>query len=172
MCCTVSASFLQHLQVGPPSNSPMVRRCFLTATCPVRIATTILSWRLLNLSRLSARFLHDPLIKSLPSLWPVRSLQVRRCCFIVQALMISLTEHLGIPRAGSGPLSTLSSRTTLCPRQSVTSILPGETFGMEKVFYPFLWQSRGNTLAQFWLITSCLFTKTCLTFLMHFVKIC
>jgi hypothetical protein len=85
MWCTISASFLQNLQVGSPSNRPMVRRCFLTGACPVRIATTILSWRLLNVSRLSARFLHGPLIKSLPCLWPVRSLQVQRCCFIVQA---------------------------------------------------------------------------------------
>jgi hypothetical protein len=51
MCCTVSASFMQNLQVGSPSNRPMVRRCVLTGACPVRITTTILSWCLLNLSR-------------------------------------------------------------------------------------------------------------------------
>jgi hypothetical protein len=43
ICCTVSASFLQNLQVGSPSNRPMVRRCFLTGARAVRIATTILS---------------------------------------------------------------------------------------------------------------------------------
>jgi hypothetical protein len=43
ICCTVSASFLQNLQVESPSNRPMVRRCVLTGACPVRIATTILS---------------------------------------------------------------------------------------------------------------------------------
>jgi hypothetical protein len=43
MCCTVSASCLQNLQVGSPSNRPMVHRCILTGACPVRISTTILS---------------------------------------------------------------------------------------------------------------------------------
>jgi hypothetical protein len=70
MCCTVSASCPQNLQTGSPSNRPIVRRCVLTGACPVRIATTILSWCLLNLSRSSALFLHGPLIKSLPCLCP------------------------------------------------------------------------------------------------------
>jgi hypothetical protein len=49
MCCTVSTSFLHNLQVGSPSNGPMVRRCVPTgARHPVRITTTILSWCLLN----------------------------------------------------------------------------------------------------------------------------
>jgi hypothetical protein len=103
MCCTVSVSFPQNLQVGSPLNRPIVRRCFLTGACPVRIATTILSWHLLNLSRLSAGFPHGLLIKGLPCLWPVKFIQVQRWCFIVQALIASLTEHLGIQRAGSGP---------------------------------------------------------------------
>jgi hypothetical protein len=68
MCCTLSAS-LQDLQVGSPSNRPMVRRCVLTGACLVRIATTILSWCLLRLSRSAALFLRSPLIKSLPCLW-------------------------------------------------------------------------------------------------------
>jgi hypothetical protein len=103
MCCNVSVSFPQNLQVGSPSNRPILCRCFLTGPCPVRIATTILSWRLFNLSRLSARYLHGPLIKILPCLWPAKFLQIQKCCFIVQALMASLTEHLGTPRADSGP---------------------------------------------------------------------
>jgi hypothetical protein len=49
--CTVSTSYLQNLQAGSPTNRPMVRRCVLTAACPVRIATTILSGCLLKLSR-------------------------------------------------------------------------------------------------------------------------
>jgi hypothetical protein len=44
ICCTVSVSFLQNLQVGSPSNRPIVSRCPLTGACPVRIATTIISW--------------------------------------------------------------------------------------------------------------------------------
>jgi hypothetical protein len=36
----------------------IVRRCFPTRACPVRIATTFLSWCLPNLSRSSAIFLH------------------------------------------------------------------------------------------------------------------
>jgi hypothetical protein len=68
ICCTVSVSFLQNLQVGSPSNRPMICRCPLTGVCPVRIATTILSWCLHNLSRSSAFFLHSLHIKSLPCL--------------------------------------------------------------------------------------------------------
>jgi hypothetical protein len=62
----LSAFFLQNLQVGSPSNRPMVHRCFVTGACPVRIATTILSWCLLKLSRSSALFLHGLPINSLP----------------------------------------------------------------------------------------------------------
>jgi hypothetical protein len=50
ICYTVSVSFLHNLQVGSPSNMPVICRCLLTAACPVSIATTILSWCLLNLS--------------------------------------------------------------------------------------------------------------------------
>jgi hypothetical protein len=86
----------------------MVRRCVLTAVCPVRIATTIPSWCLLNLSRSSALFLHGPLMKSLPCLWPGRTLQVQWCLFTIQVLIASLAKHLGIPRAGSGPVSGMA----------------------------------------------------------------
>jgi hypothetical protein len=41
MCCAVSSSSSQNLQVC---------RCVLTGACPVRIATTIFSWCLLNLT--------------------------------------------------------------------------------------------------------------------------
>jgi hypothetical protein len=73
--CTVSSSFLQNLQVGSPSNRPMVRRCILTGARLVRITTTILSWCLFSLSGSSALFLHGLPIKSLPCLWPGKSLQ-------------------------------------------------------------------------------------------------
>jgi hypothetical protein len=53
----------------------VICRCLLTDACPVRIATTMLRWCLLNLSRSSALFLHGLLIKSLPYLWPDNSLQ-------------------------------------------------------------------------------------------------
>jgi hypothetical protein len=108
ICCTVLTSCLQNLQAGSPLNRPMVCRCVLTGACPVRIATTILSWCLLNLSRSSALFLHGPLIKSLPCLWPGRSFQVQWCWFIIQVLIASLAKHLGIPRAGSGPFSGMA----------------------------------------------------------------
>jgi hypothetical protein len=68
ICCTVSVSILQSLQVGSPLNRPTVHRCHLTAACPVRIATAIFSWCLPNLSRSSALFLHGLPIKSLPCL--------------------------------------------------------------------------------------------------------
>jgi hypothetical protein len=38
ICCTVSASFLQNLQVGSLSNGPIIYRCPLTRACPVKIA--------------------------------------------------------------------------------------------------------------------------------------
>jgi len=41
--------------------------------------------------------------KSLPCLWPGKSLQVLWCWCSVQFLIASLAKHLGIPRAGSGP---------------------------------------------------------------------
>jgi hypothetical protein len=44
ICCIVSVSFLQNLQVRSPSNRPMVYRCPLTGACPVRIATKISSY--------------------------------------------------------------------------------------------------------------------------------
>jgi hypothetical protein len=122
MCCTVSVSFPQNLLVESLSNRPIICRCFLTGACPVRIANTILSRRLLSLSRLSARFLHGPLIKSLPCLWPVKFLHVQRCCFIVQDLIASLTEHLGIPRAGSGPCR---GRPDACLASLSASSFPG-----------------------------------------------
>jgi hypothetical protein len=108
MCCTVSASCPQNLQTGSPSNRPIVRRCVLTGACPMRIATTILSWCLLNLSRSSVLFVHGPLIKSLPCLCPGTSLQWRWCWSIVQVLIASLARHLGIPRAGSGPVVSVA----------------------------------------------------------------
>jgi hypothetical protein len=40
--CTVSVSILQNLQVGSPSNRPVICRCLLTAACPVRTATACL----------------------------------------------------------------------------------------------------------------------------------
>jgi len=40
ICCTVSISFLQNLQVGSPSNRPIVYRCPLTGACPVRITAS------------------------------------------------------------------------------------------------------------------------------------
>jgi hypothetical protein len=108
MCCTVSASCLQNLQAGPPLNRPMMHRCVLTGACPVRIATTVLSWCLLNLSGSSVLFLHSPPIKSLPYLWPGKFFQARWCWFIIQVLIASLAEHLGIPRASSGPVSGMA----------------------------------------------------------------
>jgi hypothetical protein len=108
ICCTVSASCPHNLQTGSPSNWPIVRRCVLTGACPVRIATTILSWCLLNLSRSSALFLHGPLIKSVPCLCPGTSLQWRWYWSIAQVLIASLATHLGIPRAGSGPVSDVA----------------------------------------------------------------
>jgi hypothetical protein len=62
------------MQVGPPSSRPIIYRCPLTGACPVRIATAIFSWCLLNLSRSSALSLHGLPIKSLPCLWPGKSL--------------------------------------------------------------------------------------------------
>jgi hypothetical protein len=59
---------LQNLQVGSPLNWPIIYRCLLTGTCPVRITTTIFSWCLLNLSRSSALVLHGLPMKSLPLL--------------------------------------------------------------------------------------------------------
>jgi hypothetical protein len=70
ICCTVSASWMQNLQIGSFLNRSMVRRCVLTGACPVRIATTVLSWCLLSLSRSLAFFLHGLLMKSLPCLRP------------------------------------------------------------------------------------------------------
>jgi len=101
MCCTVSVSILQNLQIVSPSNRPIIYRCPLTGACPVKIAVTIFSLCLLNLSRSSAHFLHGLPINSLPCLRPGRSVQALRCCTAVQFLIASLTEHLGIPRAGS-----------------------------------------------------------------------
>jgi hypothetical protein len=63
ICFTVSVSILHNLQDGCPLNRPIVRRCPLTAACPVRIATAIFSWCLPNLSRLSSLFLHGLPIK-------------------------------------------------------------------------------------------------------------
>jgi hypothetical protein len=40
ICYNVSVSFLQNLQVGSPSNRPIVYRSLLTGACPVRIAPT------------------------------------------------------------------------------------------------------------------------------------
>jgi hypothetical protein len=77
ICCTVSISILQNLQVGSPLNRPIIYRCLLTGTYPVRIATTIFSWCLLNLSSSSALFLHGLPVNSLPCLWPCKSLQAR-----------------------------------------------------------------------------------------------
>jgi hypothetical protein len=82
---------------------PIMFKCFLTRACPVRNATIDLSWFLLNLIRPSAFFLHGPLIKSLPCLWPGKLFQVVKCWHSVQFLIASLAEHFGIPRAGSGP---------------------------------------------------------------------
>jgi hypothetical protein len=42
-------------------------------------------------------------MKSLPCLWPGKSLQVLWCWFSGQVLIASLTKHLGILRAGSWP---------------------------------------------------------------------
>ena len=103
MCCTVSVSIPQNLQDGFPLNRPMVHRCPFTGACPVRIATTVFSWCLPNLSRLSALFLHGLPMKTLPCLQPGVSFQVRKCWCSVQFLIASLAKHLGIPRAGSGP---------------------------------------------------------------------
>jgi hypothetical protein len=75
ICCTVSVSILQNLQVGSRSNRPIIFRCLHTGACPVRIATTIFSWGLLNLSMSSGLFLNGLPIKSLPCLWPGKSLQ-------------------------------------------------------------------------------------------------
>jgi hypothetical protein len=54
MCCTVSVSFMQNLQVGAPSDRPKVYRCPLTGACPVKMANVSLKRYLLNLSRSSA----------------------------------------------------------------------------------------------------------------------
>jgi hypothetical protein len=35
ICCTVSVSIPQRLQIGSPSNRPIVNRCPLTGACPV-----------------------------------------------------------------------------------------------------------------------------------------
>ena len=76
MCCTVSVSIPQNLQDGSPLNRPMIRRRPFTGACPVRIATTIFSWCLPNLSRSSATFLHGLPMKSLPCLQSGISFQV------------------------------------------------------------------------------------------------
>ena len=86
-----------------PLNRPMVRRHPFTGSCPVRIATTIFSWCLPNLSRSSAIFLHGLPIKSLLCLQPSISFQVLKCWCSVQFLIASLAKRLGIPRAGYGP---------------------------------------------------------------------
>jgi hypothetical protein len=77
--CTVSVSYLQNLQVGSPSNRPIIYRCHLREACPVKIATTVFSWCLLNLSRPSAVFLHSLPIKSLAILWPGKYLWTQKC---------------------------------------------------------------------------------------------
>jgi hypothetical protein len=70
----------------------MIHRHSLTGACPVRNATAIFSWCLLNLSRSSALFLHGLLIKSLLCLQPGVSLQVftDHIHFILQVLNILL----------------------------------------------------------------------------------
>jgi len=103
ICCNISVSNLQILQVGSPSNRPIIYRCPLTGACPVRIATIIFSWCLLNLSRSSALFLHGLPIKGLPYLWPGKFLQAQFCWCSVQFLIASLAEHWSILRPGSGP---------------------------------------------------------------------
>jgi hypothetical protein len=35
ICCTLSVSMSQHLQIGSPSNRPIANRCPLTGACPV-----------------------------------------------------------------------------------------------------------------------------------------
>jgi hypothetical protein len=54
ICCTVSVSFLQNLQVASKSNSPIIYRCSLTGACPVKIAT--FSAALQRVSWFAARF--------------------------------------------------------------------------------------------------------------------
>ena len=49
--CPISVSILQDQHDGWPSNRPIIYRCLLTEAFPVRIATTICTWCLLNLSR-------------------------------------------------------------------------------------------------------------------------
>ena len=93
MFCTVSVSIPQNLQDGCPLNRPMVRGHPFTGGCPVRIATTIFSWCLPNLSKSSALFLHSLPIKSLPCLQPGISFQVLKCWCSVQ-LIASLAKHL------------------------------------------------------------------------------
>jgi hypothetical protein len=93
--CNLSVSFLQNLQVEPPSNRPIMTRCFLTVVCPVKIATAVFRRHLLNLARSSTLFLH---MKSLPCVWFGKSLQVQQCWYSVQFFIPSLAEHLGISR--------------------------------------------------------------------------
>ena len=95
ICCTVSVSFLHNLQVGSLSNRPIVHRCPLTGACPVRIPTTIFSWCLQSLSMSSALILHGLPVKSLPCLWPGKSLQAPWCWYSVQLIIASLDEHQG-----------------------------------------------------------------------------
>jgi hypothetical protein len=92
MSCNISASCPQNLQTGSPSNRPIVRRCVLTGAWSVRIATTTLSWCLINFRSFSALFLRGPLIKSWSCLCPGTSLQWRWCWSIVQALISSLAR--------------------------------------------------------------------------------
>jgi hypothetical protein len=55
------------------------------------------NWCLLSLSRSSALSLHGLPIKSLPCLWPGKSLQALWCWYSVQFWIASLARHLGIP---------------------------------------------------------------------------
>ena len=66
------------------------------------------SWCLPNLSRSSALFLHGLPIKSLLCLQPGTVFQILKCWYSVQLLIASLSRHLGIPRAGSGPSSGMA----------------------------------------------------------------
>jgi len=50
-------------------------------------------------------------------------------------------------------------------------MLPVEIFTI-RVSYLFPWQSQNTMLKQFWKYVICLFTKTCITLLIHFVKMC
>jgi hypothetical protein len=84
-CLAAAGNMLHCFSLFPAEsagrNRSMIHRCPLTRVCPVRIATSILSWCLPNLSRSWALFLHGPLIKSLPYLWPGKSLQALWCWF-------------------------------------------------------------------------------------------